>query len=187
MEELTQKEELWLGLLGKANDRLTTITDEDTARMPEKIFAGVFVPIFVGEESLYNATLETWVNFAGSPYRSVDIIDARGNTLYRVPPIYERGNIKSITDSTRNNSVFHMVLTAQQYARVHPKQGEAYLNDALSKRNTMLSSPINLAKNLEFWNMVFKKYGRPEIKVVEDKVSVEAENDISDLGQFEEL
>jgi hypothetical protein len=188
MDDLESKEEMWLNVLNKTNNRLEAITNEDAARLPEKIFAGVFVPIFAGEDSLYNnVSMETWVNFAGGPYRRVDIVGSRGEVIFTVPPIFERGNVKTIVDSTRNNSVFHMVLTAQQYARVHPKQGEAYLKDSLSKRTTMLSSPINLAKNLEFWNMVFKRYGRPEITVVTNTTADAVVENILDMGEFESL
>lgn len=153
--------------LNNVNDGLNVLGNANINKLQEKIFVGVFIPIFAGEESLYNATMETWVRFAGGPYKEVDVIDSKGKVLFRVPPIYDRSTINSTTDG--KVPIGHIVTTANQFSRIHPNQGKAYLENELNKKAMLLKVPSNVVKNLEFWNMVFKKYGRNEIMPIDAK------------------
>jgi len=172
----SQKEQETSLLLTRINSNLETLDSETIPKLQEHIFAGVFMPVFAGEENKYGATLETWVNFAGGPYSSVDVIDRNGVVIFRVPPIFDRSTINSAPEKSLN--VSHIVATAQQYYRFHPNQGAAYLTGALDKCASILKVPANITKNLDFWNMVFKRYGRPEIvsDVVKEEVNLPKTN-----------
>lgn len=159
----TEKEQEINTLLENINNVLNKVGNESVSRMQEKIFAGVFVPIFAGEESLYGATLETWINFAGGPYMEVDVINNVGKVIFRVPAIYDRNTINPSAKGGLN--IANIVETAQLYTSFHPNQGIAYLNNALDKCAMILKIPSNVKENLEFWNMVFKRYGREEILI----------------------
>ena len=170
-------------ILDKINTGLSILNNIDKARLSENIFVGVFIPIFAGEKSLYNATIETWINFAGSPYKEVDIIDNRGNVLYTVPAIYDRTYVKSITDRG-TTSISHIVHAANQFARIHPNQGRAYMRNELAKKASILNVPDGVLENLEFWNMVFLKYGRKAIVNV-DEIKEESNTGKVDPDDFE--
>ena len=171
--------------LKSINRDLDILNKEDKPRLLEKIFVGVFIPIFAGEESQYNATIETWIMFAGTPYISVDIVNDFGKVIFTVPPIFDRENV-NVDNGNNNIPILEIVKRADQFARVHPNQGKQYLNNELSKKATLLKLSANIIKNLEFWNTTFKKYGKPEI-VIEKKDTDTNTNPILDNYDIEEL
>ena len=161
MSEDSVKDAKITELLNRTNEMLTLLNNDNIPKLQEQIFVGVFIPVFAGEESLYGATIDTWIKFTGSPYKEVDVIDNKGNTLFRVPPIYDRNTVNSISDSKK--PIGHIITTAQQFSRIHPNQGIAYLENELNKKAMLIKIPSNILNNLEFWNMVFKRYGREPI------------------------
>ena len=150
----------------RISGELKSITPGYTARLEEYIFANVFIPLFAGDENLlYDVTFQTWINVAGSPYKEVDIIDNKGKVLFAVPPILDRLSINSTSD--QRIPIASVVASAQQFSRVHPSQGKAFLANALNKRAMVMKVPANMLKFLERWNKIFTRYGRHEIMPLE--------------------
>lgn len=146
--------------------QLTSVAVKDHAILPERTFVQVFLPFFAGDEKLmYKADLTTWTNFAGGPYREVEVVDAQGKTLFTVPPVFDRTAINPVANST--TPIAHVVATAQQYARIHPTQGLHHLNAELTKRALIMKVPASVLKNLEIWNAIFERYGRPPLVAVD--------------------
>lgn len=151
----------------RIKDALTDLAPADRGRLSEHIFVGVFLPLFLDEPLLYNVSFKTWIDrAAGSPYKEVDIVDNSGRVLFTVPPLLDRTTVNTITDS--RVSITHVIVTANQYGRIHPNQGKAYLDSELAKRATIMHVPANMINHLDIWNAIFKRYNRPEIFVVEE-------------------
>lgn len=154
--------------LQQIQEQLSLASATDTATLSERVFSNVFLPLFAGDETLvYKADFATWINYAGGPYRSVDIIDTSGKVLFTVPPLFDRKAVNPV--STSAIPISHVVATANQYAKLHPSQGMLYLDAELTKRAIVMKVPANVIENLELWNNIFMRYNRPPIMTVDIK------------------
>ena len=137
-------------------------------RLPERHFKEIFLPLFAGDTELtYEVKLDNWVKVAGSPFQAVDIHDNAGKVLFTVPPLMDRSAVNPINDDGPNIS--HVVASANQYARVHPNMGLQHLNAELTKRALIMKVPQSVRKNIEAWNSIFERYGRPPIMALPDE------------------
>lgn len=161
------REKKFIEEISKISNDLHSIEIKDRVTLSERIFANVFLPFFAGDEKLlYDVNLATWSNYAGSPYKEVDVLDIYGNLLFTVPPMLDRTAVNPISNS--NVSVSHVVATASQYARIHPSQGMQYMTSELNKRAQIMRIPANVIDNLKTWNKIFARYGRPPLMVIEE-------------------
>lgn len=140
----------------------------DVATLQERIFVHVFLPVFAGDEvNQYKAKIYPhWINVAGNPYRPVDVVDLRGNVLFRVPPLLDRTRLRTSTQAGERaprSSMSHVVASANQYAAMSPVLGERYLNKQFTERALLMKVPANVAHDIEIWNEIFKRYGRPPL------------------------
>jgi hypothetical protein len=157
-------------------DELSSVASSDRARLPERIFVGVFLPFFAADKDpAYPVNMGNWINVATSPYKGVDVIDATGKVLFTVPPVFNRETVNPVSDETV--PLAHVVKSAHQLANVHPKQGSAYLNQELTKRALVMKTATNVLNNVEVWNEIFKRYGR------EPLVKLNEEAGMADTGQ----
>lgn len=144
---------------------LAVVADTDFARLPERHFSQIFLPFFAGDEDLmYPVTLVHWLNVAGGPYRSVNIVGSDGVILFTVPPLFDRNAINPITEDAK--SIAHVIATTSQYARIHPTQGANYLSSELTKRALVMKVPAAILNELETWNKIFTRYNRPPIMAI---------------------
>ena len=142
----------------------------DIATLEERIFVEVFLPLFAGDVKLpYPVSLTTWTNYAGSPYRAVNVIDLSGKVLFTVPALYDRTAINPVSDAAI--PISHIVATASQYARIHPSQGLYYLDAQLSKRALVMKVPSNVIEDLTTWNAIFVRYNRTPIMALNTQTS----------------
>ncbi|EKD22570.1 MAG: hypothetical protein ACD_84C00043G0004 [uncultured bacterium] len=163
-KELSAREQQLAASIKEISNALLIAPASANPRLSEYIFENVFLPLFAGDEVLlYGQTFQTWTTHAGSPYIPVDIIDKANNVLFTVPPLLDRTVIKSISDHNSGPSIAHVIVTAEQYGRIHPSQGKAYLDSELGKRALTMKVPANMLNHLETWNNIFKRYGRVEI------------------------
>jgi len=137
-------------------------------RMPEEVFACIFLPMFYSGEvhPQYKADMATWVNIAGNGeggggYKEVDVIDKKGNVIYSVPAIFNHDAIKSQPNS--KNGIMSAVINADHYAGLHPALGTQHLEQELAKREIFSYDPTFFAANAERWNAIFIRYGYPTI------------------------
>ena len=90
----TEMENNDLKLLKESIDELDNALQTDEyilkAKMPEVIFKEAFLPTIAGKEIDNGVAIMKYIEYAGGPYREVDIIDRDGNTLFTCPPIYNR-------------------------------------------------------------------------------------------------
>ena len=159
--------------LASIQRQLAEANKDAITRMPEAVFAQIFMPMFAGEDNpVYPdlATLENWVRCAGGQtgfghFMPVDVIAPAGNVLFRVPPIFNRDVVNN--ERPRDQaSMMNIVLTAQNYTNFSPQHGEAYLSAKLTERNLLMKVPANVLRDVEVWNAIFKRYGKPELMAI---------------------
>jgi hypothetical protein len=71
-----------------------------------------------------------------------------------------------------------VVQTAAQYARIHPHQGSYHLNSELTARALIMKVPANVLKDLDTWNKIFARYGRPPIVKIDGEQSAPQGNTV---------
>lgn len=159
-------------------DQLSTVSSADRPRFPERYFQGIFLPYFAGDAHLPYPTADTvmWVGrVAGSPFQEVDIIDASGAVLFTVPPMMDRGALDPKRAGERGGpSLGHIIHSAQQYALMSPSQGAHYLQQKLTEKALIMKVPSNVLRNIETWNRIFERYGRPPLMPLESAAPPEA-------------
>lgn len=144
---------------------LAVVADTDFARLSERHFTQIFLPFFAGDQELmYPVTINVWLNVAGGPYRSVNIVGADGTIIFTVPPLFDRKAINPLSEGA--NSIAHVIATTAQYARIHPVQGLNYLSSELTQRALIMKVPASVLNELDTWNKIFTRYGRPPIMSV---------------------
>lgn len=142
---------------------LNTVADSDITRLSEYYFKEVFLPFFAGDkEPKYPVTLTHWLNVATSAYKPVHVVDESNTVLFTVPAVYNREVINPISQA-QGPSIAHVVMSAQQYTDIHPARGMQYLNAELTKRALVMKVPANVLRDLETWNAIFSRYGRPSL------------------------
>ena len=142
----------------------------DNRKLSERIFVGVFLPFFAGDESpAYKVGVQHWINVSGSPFASVSIVNDRNQELFVVPPLYDRAAVQPVSEG--GSSIAHVVASTAQLNNVHPSQGQAYLDAELTKRALVMKVPANVLHHIEVWNSIFARYGRPPIVAVDPQVA----------------
>jgi hypothetical protein len=153
----------------------------------EVYFVSIFLPLLYGDVTVsHTATLKDWINYAGGPYNSVDVVDAVGKVLFEVPSFYER-NMIATKMGHEATPIAHILKTAQQYSQIHPVQGEMYLEQAMDKKTMVISNVKVVLSNLEKWDEIFMRYGKPSIMAKIKNNTPNVSNDTTTSGDNDEL
>ncbi len=127
-------------------------------KLPEQIFKSTFLPMFAGQETHPDITVGVWISIAGTPFAEVDIIDEQGQTLFSVPPIFER----SIVDSTKGFDVPLSVVsdTVEKMMNQSPARATAFLYHHLDQ---VITDDATLIKwrdaHADAMDKIFARYG----------------------------
>lgn len=154
----------------RISEALNASEPNELANLQEHIFVNVFLPLFAGDDPLpYKVSLDTWVNYAGSPFKQVNVINQKNEILFTVPALFNRDSVKPMNGG--NIPLAHIVTTASQYARIHPTQGQNYLVNELAKCAMVMHNDSSLMNDLQIWNKIFTRYNRQPLLLVkqEDK------------------
>jgi hypothetical protein len=165
-----------VGEINGIGDALERSEAETRARMPERIFVALWMAVFVEGKNPFYPTLDfnVWANFAGNEYREVDVYDPKtGETLFSVPPLFDRTGIKSITGDDRKRiqggNILNVIRNAELKSRVSPKDGKAFLEAHLKQRAMFMGQlPPSVKENILRWNAIFKRYGAKPIVETEE-------------------
>lgn len=157
----------------QAQKLLDSVAVTDVPRMSERIFVGIWLPFFAGDTPLpHQVEMTHWINFAGNPYRIVHVVNSEGAVLFDVPAIFDRLAINPHAMAERDlPNISHVVASAEQYAHVHPLHGTRYLDAELTKRALIMKVPATVLANLQVWNAIFARYGRPPLVAVDETTS----------------
>ena len=148
-----------LKLLKESIDELDNALSMDEfivkAKMPEVIFKEAFLPTIAGIEKDNGVAMMKYIEYAGGPYREVDIVDKDGNTLYTCPPVYNR----SVNEGNRR----------LPYSQISSTYELKRARMAIEANNYMHNVSVNIADSVvieetssEFiWGKIVDRYFKP--------------------------
>lgn len=165
---------------------LTQVDPGDCFAMSESRFHAIFLPMFAGDTPLmYPATIDMWQSLAGGPFKEVRIVDNRNQTLFMVPPLFDKEGMSPLTGTGQAEGLSSMVQVLDR-ANMYSRQGKArmdwFLNGELDRRSFMFKNKANEDEFIRRWNEIFVRYGRPPIAITADpagKPVVKTESDLA--------
>jgi hypothetical protein len=131
-------------------------------RLPEEVFVKEFLPYFSGKLPMpvEPPLLSIWIGIAGSPTSEVQIVDAKGNNIYTVPPMSDTETV-DIAKGQNSHSMKQILTRYSMLKNVTPMRGKTYLDQALNVKADLLSgkSPV-FEKNQQRWFDIFSRYDK---------------------------
>lgn len=146
---------------------LASVEVEMLPRLPERLFAQVFVPLFAGEvqDQLQQQELhKQWLMVCGNPFHEVAIIETDNRdsaVLFRVPPLFDRTTVRSIVES--RTTLGHIMRSADQYSRISPQSGRSYMVEQLKRFEIFKDIEEHRMAFAERWNVILTRYGKPPL------------------------
>lgn len=145
-------------------------------KLPENLFVENFLPYFCGEVEIPEETelYSLWYGIAGSPTGEVDIIDTRGKSLYKVPPLMNTNIINPKREDSNDMNFSQIINLATMYGNMTPMAGMNALNTGLAnKLETLRNKSVEFSEYETRWIEIFKRYG----KIKQNTVSSVAASD----------
>lgn len=126
--------------------------------LPDLIFKTYFLPLFCGETTENSDELiSQWFVIAGTNYSAVNIVDANGNFVIRIPPLHDRNTLTPILK--RNEDLSYAFSVAKQKASLSPLLANNIISNELGARfDSIVNKEYSNLK--EEWDKVFKHYGK---------------------------
>ncbi len=126
----------------------------------EEDFKRLFLPWFAGEQKDTDGQLmQVWLNVAGSPYASVDLVNEMGTVVGVVPPIQDR-NVIPIKSDRGDTSLDYLFMRANNTASLSPKAAVNELAVGLKKRFGNTYDQQSLAGARQKWVELLQHYGK---------------------------
>lgn len=149
---------------------ITPIANAERRRLEEHIFKNVFLPMFLGQPNPAVGEpirIGNWTAFAGSPHAEVDVIDARGQVLFTVPPAYNAKAIAPAQFDGGTDGMKYVMNQTRLLYDVRPVEAEGFFYQEITQRATnMKSSDDATTKRYEeAWKKIFQFYN---VNVVTD-------------------
>ncbi|MFA5623268.1 MAG: hypothetical protein WC981_03500 [Candidatus Dojkabacteria bacterium] len=133
-----------------------------------------FLPYFSGELPLSkdNNVVAQWISIAGTPMSEVVVVDAKGQVVFTVPPLFDSNGI-NITNRRERNSFADI---SSDFIRMNvstPIAANNFLNNSLHKKvEEIVDHNHKPTMNQERWNSILKRYGKEvESETKETKTS----------------
>ncbi len=137
-----------------AADEIKRLGEEDVPKIREETFVNKLLPILTNTSG--NVDVSIWQDYAGSVTRPIDVYDAAGRHLFRVPPLVTRPVTNHHNDPAR--SVSHLLGEAKLRHEVHPVMGQTYLHEGLNAKFANLGLGVDLEK-ARAWSAILERYG----------------------------
>lgn len=134
---------------------------ENIHNIPESVFKTVFLPYFSGESKLpiNENIIANWIGIAGSPYAEVGVIDEQGNVLFRVPGMFDSGNI----DPTKRNPIGNMDSICREYQlrSLHiPKLAERFADGVALAQEKVIGDTDTRTPAANRWTEILSRYNK---------------------------
>lgn len=141
-----------------AMEAIQKLNTADVPRVPEGIFTQHILPIMTDRSG--KVDISAWLDIAGNAQRPIDVIDLRGQVLFRVPAMMRQ--LPTKTSSSHRASITELASTAKLKGEVHPGLGQNFLAQGLSRHVPRLGTQVDL-ESAKAWNAILKRYGYPSI------------------------
>jgi hypothetical protein len=133
---------------------------QDRNQIPVELFKRAGLPLLLSQDE--QVDISAWVDIAGNPQKSVDVVDSSGKILYTVPPIINTKMVGKIDPQHGKGIDLAIVENMQRLNSGHyPKRkARALVLDTVSPLlRLVIADPEALAQ----WNIVLKANGISEI------------------------
>lgn len=130
---------------------------EPTVRVPEPVFREIFLPYFIGEKeaSSKEQAIAHWMGLVGSCSEPAEVVDLRGEVLFKVPPMYDTARINVNRGEGRSTPFAAIFEVYEDQSKIHPNLGNRFLAEELAKKATQALPGI---KTEHSWIPVLKYY-----------------------------
>lgn len=136
------------------------VEEEPLAVMQESVFVQNFLPFFLGEIQDNEQTNFgiTWAAISGRGTSEVQIVDANGSALYRVPAFFDT----EVIDVTRSD-IFKVMKDYAEDKAILPTMATNRVMNSLRDefKKIQRASPLS-EENKKRWIEIFNKYRTPE-------------------------
>lgn len=133
-------------------------------KCPEYIFKEEFLPFFKKfaynkidkKDNASHTLMHKWLCISGGHYKSVDILDHKGDVLFTVPPIFNQDTINM--DNLKGSYFQDIVKEAKKKGERFPDEGNSYLYNKLSNLPPFINNPETVNDDLDKWREIFDRY-----------------------------
>lgn len=136
----------------KAMEQITLLTQSEVPRVPEHLFVRHVLPIMTDQSG--EVDVSVWLDLAGTVNRPMDVVDAAGEVLFRVPPMMS--HIPTRINTSAMQAINRVVLESKLKSEQHPRMGEVALQVGLQRHQPVRRADVVTAR---VWNTILVRYG----------------------------
>lgn len=138
------------------------VLKNDVPRLPEHIFCQYLLPILANTAKGEKVDLNIWTDIAGTTYRPIDIVDAAGEVLYRVPSLHRTlpTEVRDRTPQSAQRSVYSIASRSEMLSKNSPRAGKAFLHNALATKVPRAGVDLERARAFD---AILRRYNLPGI------------------------
>lgn len=128
------------------------------AKIPESTFVNEILPYYCGEA--INLELPKLIAAAaGGPFNEYDVVSAKGEVLFRAPPLLERRmfDFKEAANGLPMESIFQ---TAQLLMNRSPVQAEAFITEHLTRKGFSKNATEIFKEVIARRDAILERYGK---------------------------
>ena len=144
--------------LDKRNSKLLEVIKDNkyvnVRTLTEVNFIKFFLPYFSGKVAVTKEVIDAWGTIAGELDRPVDLIDAAGQIVARVPPVVSVDAYVPIV--TRRVGIHHEL---ERSTKGSMPMGENYMYAALTQRLEQMYKQGDKSQQEKQWVTFLKRYG----------------------------
>lgn len=87
------------------------ISEEKNRKVPEPVFREMFLPYFTGEVKMSSSepAVAKWIGLVGSASLPTEVVNAKGETIFTVPPIYDTSRV-NLTSHAKGGKSWSSIL-----------------------------------------------------------------------------
>lgn len=140
---------------------MNAVALEDRPKLPEHDFVKFLLPVLIDYRNGGDVNLQRWLEIAGNAHRSIDVVDAKNELLFTVPPILARVPSNGRPLNANTVSVSELAyMYGRKVETEHPAAADAWLASAL--RNQIIpADQEQVLKYLKEWIKIYKRYNLP--------------------------
>lgn len=129
-----------IGVIDEENERqfirgMIDAIQEPPVKIPEAVFREIFLPYFIGSKipDANSNPVAHWAGLVGGATEPADVIDVKGDVIYRVPPLYDTARIDA-GKADKGLGFAAIFETYRDQASVHAALGINYLIEQLTNK-----------------------------------------------------
>lgn len=101
--------------------------ETEVPKMPEALFIQHLLPLLRSQGEKVDLTL--WLDIAGTPNRSIDVVAPSGEVLFRLPPLIQSTHGNADLNGRRFGDIIGTALLKKE---IHPRLADTYVEQQLN-------------------------------------------------------